>query len=80
MDAYHLAAAFADAESGELFCLEHPIPFAAGEDLWFEDPSPRDDALITTAHVLASGATGTREITVAVPVADGGEAAEPAAE
>ena len=68
MDAYQLAAAFADAESGELLCLEHPIPFAAGEDLWFDAPRPQDGALVTTAHVLASGATGPREITVAVPV------------
>ena len=70
MNAYHLAAAFADAD-GELLCLEHPIPFAAGEDVWFDAPRPQDDALVTTAHVLASGATGAREITVAVPVADG---------
>jgi len=68
MDAYHLAAAFADAESGELLCLEHPIPFAAGEDVWFDAPCPQDGAPVATAHVLASGATGTREITVAVPV------------
>ena len=66
---YDLAAAFADAESGELFCLEHPIPFAAGEDLWFDAPQPQDGALRTVAHVLASGATGAREITVPVPVA-----------
>ena len=68
---YDLAAAFADAESGELFCLEHPIPFAAGEDLWFDGPCPQDGGLIATAHVLASGATAAREITVPVPVEDG---------
>ena len=66
-----LAAAFADPESGELYCLEHPIPFAAGEDLWFDGPCPQDGALIATAHVLASGAVGTREMTVVVPVEDG---------
>ena len=71
---YDLAAAFADAESGELFCLEHPLPFATGENLWFDGPLPQDGALCAVAHVLASGAGRAREITVPVPVSGAPEA------
>lgn len=64
------AVALAGAEERELLGLEHPLPFVAGEEVWFEEPRWQEEGLYTTAHVLAAGATVGKEITVTMPVAD----------
>ena len=66
---YAYAVAFAGAEDGELLCLDHPLPFVAGEEVWFEEPRRREEGLVTTAHVLTAGVTGVREMAVMMPVA-----------
>lgn len=45
---YAYAVAFAGAEDGELLCLDHPLPFVAGEEVWFEEPRRREEKLMSS--------------------------------
>lgn len=40
------------AERGDLLCLEHALPFASAEEIWFEEPRRRTEGLFITAHVM----------------------------
>ena len=65
---YELVAAFADAAGGELRCLEHPLPWRAEEEIWFEEPPAEDGPAAVTAHILVPGAVAAQEVVVPVRV------------
>ena len=66
---YELVAAFTDDAGGELRCLEHPLPWRAEEEIWFEEPPAEGEPAAVTAHILVQGVVAVQEMAVPVRVA-----------